>query len=392
MDLFNNMTKFLTSLRAISLCLFIIFKETNSSGEGMFIRTLERHISAKLLEESQNSTESLRLLDDISTYQQSLIALLKKVKLRRTDVKTDVEHLYGRELPWFLQNSTVADCVNRKFNLTEYQAARLSYFFDRIKNLWNEFNDACKLDSQIVSRTGYPKFNNLDKLDERLAQMFQNPHPHYVALMFRDLSSYYYNFGKFLRMFMFGRTDVINKAKHMYAMGKPLFLKNRIDVRQLEYLLQLSYVEASDLSMWISVISKRWKYFKKFYERNIGYLNKPNYTNVYLLQNLDGKLAEQLNRPTLTTGSQFMNDTTAFLQTLGLLLRRNYDEREECIEKAREHYRRELPEFMRHGFHIEELQKSLRLSDAEFFKLKSNILRIKLKWRVLIGLDPDIHA
>lgn len=383
---------FVYSLCVISLCLFITFGLTSSSEEGKLIRTLEKHISAKLSSKPQNSTESLNLLDLITTYQQNLISLLKRFKLGRKDIRVDAEYMYGREFPWFLQNSTVISCVNKTFNLTEHQAARLSYLFDRLKTLWKEFHDTCKLDPKLVSRSGYPKFSNLDKLDERLAQMFQNPHPHYVALMFRDLSSYYYNFGKLLRLFMFGRTDVINKAKHLYRLGKPLFLKNRIDVRQLEYLLQLSYVETSDLTMWISVISKRWNYFKRFYENNIAYLNKPNYTNVYLLQNLDGKLAEQVYRPKLTTGSQFMNDTTAFLQTLGLLLRRNYEERDECIQKAREHYKRELPEFMRHSFNLEDLQKSFKLSDAELFKLKSNILRIKLKWRVLIGLDPDIHA
>lgn len=387
--------KFFYSLRVKCLCFFITFEVVeiaSSSEEGKLIRTLEKQISTKLLSKAKNSTDSLQLLDDIATYQQNLIALLKKFKLGRKDAILEAQYMYGKELPWFIQNSTVVGCVKKTFNLTEHQGARLSYFFDRIRTLWNEFHDACKLDKNLVSRTGYPKFSSLDRLDERLAQMFQNPHPHYVALMFRDLSSYYYNFGKLLRLFMFGRMDVISRAKQLYRMGKPLFLRNRIDVRQLEYLLQLSYVETSDLSMWISVISKRWNYFKKFYERNIGYLNKPNYTNVYLLQSLDGKLAEQLYRPKVTTGSKFMNDTTAFLQTLGLILRRNYDEREECIQKAREHYKRELPEFMRHGFNVEEIQKPLKLSDAEFFKLKSNILRIKLKWRVLTGLDPDIHA
>lgn len=384
--------KFFYSLCVICLYFFITFALVCSSEEGELIRALEKNISKKLSSKPQNSSDVLHFLDDIASYQQNIISLLKKFKLGRKDAKKDAEYMYGRELPWFLQNSTVISCVNTTYNLSEYQVARLSYFFDRIKTLWNEFHDVCKLDSKLVSKSGYPKFSNLDMLDERLAQMFQNPHPHYVALMFRDLSSYYYTFGKLLRLFMFGRMEVIRKAKQLYRMGKPLFLKSRIDVRQLEYLLQLSYVETSDLSMWISVISKRWNYFKRFYGKNIGYLNKPNYTNVYLLQNLDGKLAEQVYRPNLTTGSQFMNDTITFLQTLGLLLRKHYEERDECVQKAREHYKRELPEFMRHGFNVEELREPLKLSDPDFFKLKSNILRIKLKWRVLVGLDPDIHG
>lgn len=384
--------RFFYSLRGISLCLFISFGLVSTSKEGELIRTLEKKISTRLSSKPQNSSESLQLLDDFATYHQSIIALLKRFKLGRKDAKKDAEYMYGKEPPWFFKNSSVISFINETFNLNEHEAARLTYFVGRIKSVWNEFQDACKLDSKLVSRSDYPKFSNLDKLDERLTQMFQNPHPHYVALMFRDLSSYYYNFGKLLRLFMFGRMDVINKAKQLYRMGKPYFLRNRIDIRQLEYLLHLSYVETSDLAMWISVISKRWNFFKRFYEKNIGYLNKPNYTNVYLLQNLDRKLAEQVYRPNLTTGSQFMNDTTAFLQTLGLILRRNYDEREDCIQKAREHYKRELPEFMRHGFNVEDIQVPLKLSDADFFKLKSNILRIKLKWRVLVGLDPDIHA
>lgn len=358
--------------------LYISFHLSCSMEQGDFILSIDTNLHNILTEPKPENAP--QLIREISMYCKSLLKVHRLFVRRRKVIMNSAKTLidYTKNTQLFFQKFNTSN-AKEIYNLTDEQSDYFYNTIEHIKDIWNGFMAAYKENQHFTYVNTSTRRAAIEEIDDRIAYMIQNPEPRSKRKVFLEIHYYFYSFGKLIKRFRLGRSDVLPVAKRLFYSQSPTFLKF-LDINKFIREFQCNPEESTALATFLGKLKRRWTQFINACYENIKFEYRADVSRVNVMINIDKNLHKLLNSPDHLLAKKLMQNLITLYNTLGYLRRKNHPD---ILQSVKLHYGGNPLRFLSKPINLEAIRLAFKLTEEQWTTLVHLITGIRERFTSL---------